>query len=232
MGTIRKFQPKKVVVSTQQPQKRKVVVNNQQLTKKIKQVIDKNKEPKWNYEVLTLPDFTANQGYVYNITSKILAGDGINNRDGDYIHLNYLKGVFNLRWDKSVDGKEKINFRVMVARINGNPTTTTTFSTTNLPVHTPSNGVCSILDNVNGTIKVLYDKIHTASNQPLSTITHCDKIIRFGCKLNYKFKYDEGSTGSTTKRSTLAVYIQTDRAISTATAPDGLFEYLVGFKDI
>lgn len=235
MGKVYKYNPKKksIKVSTFNT-KKSAQVNNRQLTKKIKQVINKDKESKWvQGSTNTLPDFTANQGKCFNITENIGQGDSVNGRDGDDIFLTFLKLGIKLSWDADVGYQDKYNFRVLLVRSNTNVSTGTTMVTANLPTNRQL--VHSLIDNPDKNISVLYDKIHTFKAVPDGTTgraTSQNGIIRITKKLFYRMNYAEGLTYSIKPKSNLLLYILCDRTTTTSTAIDSDLEWLVGFKDV
>lgn len=229
MGTVRKYNPqvKKVVVSTIPPNKKKAVVDNKQLTKKIKQVIQKVKEPKWKFgEITDFPAIAVDTGYVFNLTSRITEGDGVDNRDGDTIMLRYLKGVFRLTYTLT-DVRAPQNFRMILVKSNVNVADSATFNAGNIPTFTQK--IHSLINNANGDLQVLFDK-NIELRGPATSAT--EKIVKFSKKLNYKFKYDDGLTGTTKPRSNLLLYIFTTATLYTEPDTDTSFEYLLGWKDL
>lgn len=229
MGTVRKYNPqnKSVKVSTIQKSKKNTVVDNRQLTKKIKQVIIKNKEPKWlQGEITDFPVIATDTGYVFNFTSRITEGDGVDNRDGDTIFLRYIKGAFRLVYTLT-DLRAPQNFRMILVKSNVNPADSATFNASNIPTFNQT--VHSLINNANGDIQVLFDKI-VELRGPASSAT--EKVVKFSKKLNYKYKYDDGLTGSTKPKSNLLLYIFTTATLYVESGTDTGFEYLIGWKDL
>lgn len=236
MGKVYKYNPKKksVKVSTF-TSKKSAQVNNRQLTKKIKQVINKDKEPKWvQGQQNNFATLTANQGYGLNITANIPQGDTVSARDGDDIFLTFVKIALKFSWDVVTNAEESVNFRVLLVRTADNVASGASFTNANLPTNRQL--VHSLIDNPDKDRMVLYDKIHSYKTVWQSTSTNNpstqNAIIRFNRKLFYRMNYQEGQTYSNKPKSNLILYVMADRAIATSTAIDNDVEWLVGFKDI
>jgi len=228
MGQVRKWnaKSKKAVVTTIQPTK-KAVVDNRQLTRKIKQVINKVKEPKWlQGEITDFPAIAVDTGYVFNFTSRITEGDGVDNRDGDSIYLRYIKGSFRLCYNMG-DLRGPQNFRMILVKSNVNPADSATFNASNIPTFNQT--VHSLINNANGDIQVLFDK-NVELRGPATSAT--EKVVKFSKQLNYKYKYDDGLTGTTKPKSNLLLYIFTTATLYVEPDTDTGFEYLLGWKDL
>ena len=116
---------------------------------------------------------------------------------------------------------------MILVKSNVNPADSDTFNASNIPTFNQT--IHSLINNANGDIQVLFDK-NVELRGPATSAT--EKVVKFSKKLNYKYKYDDGLTGTTKPKSNLLLYIFTTATLYVEANTDTGFEYLIGWKDL